>query len=188
MRFFFPLLRTYCNTDTKLCGQIAHFTCKPHNSDVGEMYKAARLNELNTLWQGKTLMAYTRKYHIHTHINLQVKIWHSHTHKSPWMWKNARKDTSQPTRRYTHTHTDTGKGHQVSPHLQGTTSPSHSPWMHSCVQGFSKLDWSQSIRPQPRLPDLPVHRQTLEGLDLCKAVHHGGPLGFLLSFFFLLKA
>lgn len=49
MSFFFPLLRTYCNTDTKLCGQIAHFTCKPHNSDVGEMYKAARLNELNTL-------------------------------------------------------------------------------------------------------------------------------------------
>lgn len=48
-------------------------------------YKAARLNELNTLWQGKTLMAYTRKYHIHTHINLQLKIWHSHTHKGPWM-------------------------------------------------------------------------------------------------------
>lgn len=32
-----------------------------------------------------------------------------------------------------------------------------------------------------------ANRQTLKGLNLCKAVHHGGPLGFLLGFF-LLKA
>lgn len=89
----------------------------------------------------------------------------------------------------THTHTDTGKGHQVSPPLQGTTSPSHSPWMHSCVQGFSKLDWSQSIKPQPLLPDLPVHRppaanrQTLD-LWICgKPCNMEGHWGFFVGFF-----
>lgn len=56
------------------------------------------------------------------------------------------------------THTHAGKGHQVPSCLWGTTSLSHSPWMCSCVQGFSNLDRSQSISFS--LPDLPVYRQT----------------------------
>lgn len=95
---------------------------------------------------------------------------------------------------YALTHTYTGKGHQVPPCLWGTTSLSHSPWMCSCVQGFSNLDRSQSISLHLSLPDLSVDMQTanwqLQGhgigswLKVCEGMVQWGC--FYLVFFCLM--
>lgn len=65
--------------------------------------------------------------------------------------------------------------------------------MHSCVQGFSNLDTSQSISLHLTLPDLPVYRPTTNWqilghgiscwLDMCKGMVQRGCLGFLKFYF-----